>query len=178
MYLKNKIYKNILPDSSYSSVTEIPISFFLSNSIKGIVIDMDNTLVSRREKIPSLLCLNWIEDLKKSGIMVCMVTNNSDINRIADVATYLGVIAVRRGFKPFNFVLKKVIRDFMGGKPGEIAMIGDQYLTDVLGANLMKMHSIYVSPLSYEKSTYRRRFIELDKKMYMLAKFDRDNQSS
>ena len=55
----------------------------------------------------------------------------------------------------------KILKTF-GYKPEEVAAIGDQLLTDVLGANRMQITSILVNPMSKKDgiSTNLNRIIE------------------
>ena len=82
----------------------------------------------------------------------------------------LGLEFVSEGKKPrskgFREAQKRLCMPF-----SEIAIVGDQIFTDILGANLIRVKSIFVFPIQYETTTFFKikRAIEkplLPKKLY------------
>ena len=57
------------------------------------------------------------------------------------------------GKKPLSKGFKEAVAK-MGMKKNEIAVVGDQIYTDVLGANLMNLKMLYVVPIEKEKTAF------------------------
>ncbi len=122
--------------------------------IKGIIFDIDNTLVSYTTPKPTEKILALLAHLQEKGIQVAIVSNNNR-NRVAYFAEGLGLTAYHRSAKPLGIFLHKVRRQF--GLPSkEIALVGDQVFTDALGANWAGMISILVEPIELKENAFFR----------------------
>ena len=93
----------------------------------------------------------WIEKLKKENIKICIASNSIKKNKVSNMAKNLDVPFIYFSTKPLKRGLKKAV-DILNEKNENIAEIGDQLFTDVIGANRMKMFSILTKPLSKEKT--------------------------
>ena len=87
------------------------------------------------------LFYNLAKDFK-----IILLSNNTK-NRVRPFKEKLNVDSSYKSGKPFKKKYQKVL-DLYGYKDTEIACIGDQLLTDVLGANKMGFTSILVNPIS------------------------------
>lgn len=137
---------------AFKSVTEINLCFLNKHNIKGLLLDLDNTLTTHDNPVPGDGVLEWISSMKKSGIKMIIVSNNYDY-RVKPFADILGLEFTARGKKPlskgFNTAQQR-----MGIPFKELAVVGDQIFTDILGANLKRIRSIYVAPIEHEKTTF------------------------
>ena len=70
----------------------------------------------------------------------------SSVDRIERVAKQLELPAVTFACKPFVFTMRRLLQDY-GINQSEVALIGDQLLTDMLLANSLKMASVFVDPI-------------------------------
>lgn len=135
----------LYPDLLLRNVLELNTSILHSRGIRGIILDMDNTLAPWGACSMEDTVCRWIESLKKEGFMLYIVSNSLPAKGEV-LAQELGVDAVWRAVKPrsgaFRFALKK-----MNLRPTEVAVIGDQIFTDVLGGNRLGMFTILVPPL-------------------------------
>ena len=77
---------------------------------------------------------------------IILLSNNTK-NRVRPFKEKLNVDSSYKSSKPFKKKYQKIL-DLYGYKDTEIACIGDQLLTDVLGANKMGFTSILVNPIS------------------------------
>lgn len=147
--------KNILkPKAKFDRITDIDIEFLKKNNIKALILDVDNTLIDLDRKLLENV-EEWIENVKKENIKMCIASNSMKKEKILKVAHELDVPYVYFATKPFKRGLKKA-QNILNEKPEYIAEIGDQLFTDVLGANRMKMFSILTVPISFEKNLYAR----------------------
>lgn len=135
----------IYPNFYFNKITEIKIEFLKENNIKALILDVDNTLLDFDLKYVEGL-EEWYKDIKNSNIKCMIVSNSNKTDKVKMVANLLEIPYIKFATKPLKRGFKKAIKilDF----PSEnIAVVGDQIFTDVIGANRMKMISILVEPL-------------------------------
>ncbi|MCI9586004.1 MAG: YqeG family HAD IIIA-type phosphatase [Bacilli bacterium] len=135
-----------IPDIYQKSIYTLDYSKLLSRGIKCILFDLDNTLVGAcsDELIPKTKDL--IIGLKQKGFKV-IIFSNSPKGRVSKFSEMLDVNAVHFACKPFQGKLKKLINE-TGFKLNEIAIIGDQMMTDILVGNKAGITTILVNPAS------------------------------
>ena len=137
MNLYTKIYLN--------NVKEITYELLQENNIKGLILDVDNTLIDYYKNMPEGV-EQWCKDLQKRNIKFCIASNSNKREKIKGVSEKLGIPYVFFAKKPLKMGLNKA-KNIMGLKSEEVAVVGDQIFTDVLGANRCKMFSILVEPI-------------------------------
>ncbi|MEG0229309.1 MAG: YqeG family HAD IIIA-type phosphatase, partial [Oscillospiraceae bacterium] len=71
------------------------------NNVKGIILDTDNTLSVHGSQMPADGILSWIDSLKKSGIKLVILSNNTK-QRIEPFAKILDIPFVVNGAKPLK----------------------------------------------------------------------------
>ncbi|MCM3765362.1 YqeG family HAD IIIA-type phosphatase [Neobacillus niacini] len=138
--------KQFLPNEHVKSVFDIRPEQLKSRGIKGIITDLDNTLVEwdRPNATPALV--NWFEEMKKHHILVTIVSNNNEA-RVKAFADPLKIPFVFQARKPLARAFNRALAQ-MGLKKEETVVIGDQLLTDVLGGNRSGFHTILVVPVA------------------------------
>ena len=133
------------PNYMFSNVEEIPYSLIQIERIKGIMFDMDNTLVNDKYIHTKELKL-WIKEMKKQDIKMCIFSNTPRLNKIKKVAKELGMKYIYNGFKPFKFGFKKA-EELLEVEKENIVIIGDQLFTDIYGGNRYGIKTILVKPI-------------------------------
>ncbi len=133
------------PKLYIENVQKIKIDYLKQNKIKALILDVDNTLVDFYKKMPEGT-KQWCESLKKQGIKFCILSNSNNIEKVEKVAGELQIHYIYLAMKPLKRGFKKAI-DYLKEKPENIAAVGDQIFTDVIGANRCKIMSILVKPL-------------------------------
>ncbi len=136
------------PTHKFKSVIDINIDFLENNNIKGLILDLDNTLTTHNNPKPDERILKWIENNKKHGIKMMIVSNNTN-QRVTDFAKILKLDFVANGKKPLSFGFRKA-QKIMELPFSNIAIVGDQIFTDILGANIKRVTSIFVHPIEFE----------------------------
>lgn len=155
------------PDLMLSSIQKIDKPLLDQHGIKGIILDVDNTLTAHGSQAVEQVILDWLEKMTTYGIKLIIVSNNNN-RRIRPFAEKLGLEYVAMSCKPMTFAFTKAHRK-IGLKSSEIAVVGDQIYTDILGGNLKRMFTILVQPYSLEHGLiYRvkRRFEKIHIKKY------------
>ena len=147
----------IKPNVEFDIITDIGVDFLKENNIKGLILDVDNTLIDlSRNKIDGLD--DWIDSIIKSGIKIAVVSNGRKKKQI-------DLLTKKHGLKPFKRGIKKAKKE-LNLCYNEIAEIGDQIFTDVWVSNRTKMFSILTKPVEMEKSflqKFKRRIEDLYK---------------
>lgn len=134
------------------SVLQIQPGLLRQYGIRGLMLDLDNTLTTHDNPAPAEGVLSWIDVMRKAGIAMMIVSNNRPY-RVEPFAAALGLPFVAEGAKPlpkgFRQAQKRMQLPF-----SQLAVVGDQIFTDILGANLCGVKSIYVRPIQYESTSF------------------------
>lgn len=152
--------KFFLPDEHVKSILAISSEQLAERGIKGIITDLDNTLVEWNRPNPTPQLIKWIENMRKNNIQVTIVSNNNQ-NRVKSFSDPLQIPYIFQAKKPMGRAFQKALSQ-MNIKREETVVIGDQLLTDVLGGNRKGFHTILVVPVSQTDGimTKLNRFVE------------------
>lgn len=138
------------PTYVFDKVGDITPEFLKRKGIKGLILDLDNTLTTHNNPVPPQSSLDWLDTMKKVGIKLMIVSNNHP-PRVTPFAEQLGLEFEAEGKKPLTFGYTRAIRR-MGLQNRNVAAVGDQIFTDVLGSNLKGIRSLFVFPIEPETS--------------------------
>ncbi len=138
------------PTYVFDKVGEITPEFLHKKQIKGLLLDLDNTLTTHNNPVPPQSSLDWLDKMRAAGIKLMIVSNNH-APRVTPFAEQLGLDFVSEGKKPLTFGYTRAIKR-LGLEKRNVAAVGDQIFTDVLGSNLNGIRSIFVFPIEPETS--------------------------
>lgn len=160
-----------VPDIYQKSIYTINYQKLKSNGIKCILFDLDNTLVPYNTKEPNNKVIELFNELKEQGFKVVLFSNSSK-KRLKPFKEILEVDCCARAFKPSPKKYIQIIEE-LGFNISEVAIIGDQILTDILGGNKVGITTILTNPISKKDYflTYINRFRE-KQKIKKLSKLD------
>ncbi len=133
------------PDIYVESINKITAEILEGNKIKGIILDIDNTLVPNHVADADENAVKWIEAMKSKGFKLCIVSNGAK-KRVIRFNERLKLYAVHRAMKPVREAFLKAGRH-MELKGEQIAVVGDQIFTDIYGGNRAGMLTILVKPI-------------------------------
>lgn len=133
------------PKGYFNNVTEITVNYLTENKIKGLILDIDNTLIDYDRNMPKEI-EEWVSNLKRLQIKMIILSNTNKKEKAKEVADKLKLDYIHFGMKPFKINFKKA-REKLNLASKNIAVVGDQIFTDIIGANRMGMFSILVEPL-------------------------------
>lgn len=136
----------VTPDAHVESVDQLTASWLTRWGVRGLVLDLDNTLVPWNTADVSTSVGAWVRELTSAGIVSCVLTNNYT-HRASEVAELLGIPIIKAAFKPSPAAFRGALR-MMALPAAQVAVVGDQLFTDVLGGKLAGMRAILVEPLS------------------------------
>jgi HAD superfamily phosphatase (TIGR01668 family) len=129
-----------------SSLPELDLKHLLKLGLKGILLDLDNTIIMRGTESCSPEIIDWLNELQGCGFKLCIISNNKSA-RVKMLAGELKVPAVYYAFKPFKRAFYQAL-GLVKTAPEETAIIGDQIFTDILGGNRLGLFTILVVPLN------------------------------
>ena len=139
----HSVWHPFTPAHAMESLHAIDLKQLWSRGKRLILLDVDNTIVKWREEAFSQPVLDWIAEAKSLGFDICLVSNTNHLDRLERLRTTLGVETVRGRFKPSRAMFRLAMIKFKR-KPEEAIMVGDQLMTDILGANRAGIEAIWV----------------------------------
>lgn len=138
--------KYFSPDLYINSIFELDLDLLKKKGIKGLLVDLDNTLLPWNSELIDDKLIDWIKTCKQHGFALCIISNNK-ARRIESCAKKLNIKAVTGSLKPAKKAFLKALK-ILNLSPNEVAVVGDQLFTDVFGAKKMGIYAILVKPLS------------------------------
>ncbi len=153
-----------IPDIYAKSIYDINYDNLVSRGIKCILFDLDNTLLPPKTKEVSKKLVDFIKQVKKTNIRF-IIYSNSLKKRVSDVANRLDLEYFYFVRKPYRGKIDKIVKKYEYNQ-SEMAVIGDQLLTDVLFGNRVGITTILVNPLSVHDKFFTRFNRHREKKIY------------
>lgn len=157
------------PDEYLDTIQNIDFEELKNKGIIGLLLDIDDTILPRREKVLSPMIYHFFEELKDQGFNILLLSNNFNPKRVQKIAQELQLPYLATVYKPLSFGYKKAMT-ILNLKTAQIAAIGDQLFMDILGGNLMGMRTILVKPISEEIKWYRKLMRQAEQ--WVLSKLD------
>lgn len=162
----------LVPDFRFDKFSDATLEFLTDLGIKGVILDIDNTLEPYENPVPSPEVRNWLISLNENGIKTAFVSNNNK-DRVNLFNQELLMPAFPKAKKPFPKNLKKAMQAIGSDKTNTVIM-GDQVFTDVLAGRMAGIRTILVPPINDKRDVLTRfkRFLEkpIIKKYYKLKK--------
>ncbi len=146
------MFAKLIPKLTIASIYEIDIQQLWTDGIRGIITDLDNTLVGSRVAYASPEVEQWIRRAESIGFKVVIVSNNRN-SRVSRFAEPLNVPFIYSAGKPTLGAFYKAM-DKIGTTVNQTAMIGDQLFTDVLGGNRLGLYTILVNPVTPKEEAF------------------------
>ena len=136
--------KCFIPYAHAKSLGDIDPNFFVTQGVKTLLVDLDNTLDSYKLFTPTERALEVIHKIQASGIKLVIISNNRG-KRVSSYANAVGVPYIASARKPFPGAIKRYIKE-NNLSLDEVMFVGDQMMTDVLAT-----HNAHVRMVLTEK---------------------------
>jgi len=149
------IRRLLVPDEYIKSVYDINLDELKKRGIKLIVFDIDNTLKTYDETIPSSKNKDFFELIKSKGMDVCFLSNGRK-KRVKKYNEDINFMAIHCALKPLPYNLKKILK-YNKVSEEEVVIVGDQIFTDVIAGKLSNVGTILVEPIK-PKNTLIEKF--------------------
>lgn len=144
----------LVPEYKFDKFNDVTAEFLVSLGIKGVLLDIDNTLEPYEHALPGEHVILWLKSLSDNGIRTAIVSNNNR-ERVELFNKEIGMPAYAKAGKPFRKNLIKAMSD-IGTDSSNTAFIGDQILTDVWAAHNAGLWAILVPPINDKKDIFTR----------------------
>lgn len=136
------------PEKWVKSTYEIDFEQLYKDGYRGLLFDIDNTLVKHGEDATEE-AIALFARLKKIGFAICLMSNNK-LERVQRFNQKVNVHAIHNARKPSKKNYLKAM-ELMGTNFETTMFIGDQLFTDVFGAKRIGMHNILVEPIDKQE---------------------------
>jgi len=147
LYRKYSILRSFYPAEQAESTFAIDYEKLWERGFRGIIFDIDNTLVGHDEPADERAILH-AEKVRALGFKLCIVSNNKE-PRVKAFAEALNATYVFDAKKPSRKGYEEAMKRMDTDRSNTVA-IGDQLITDIWGANRAGVHNIFVKQL-YKK---------------------------
>ena len=150
---------NFKPKMYYKSIFNINYDWLLKKGIEVLIFDLDNTIMTVDEELPREEVVELFKKLNKD-FKVFIASNNLK-ERVRRIGKYLDVHAFYLVRKPSGKI-KKLLLSKITVNMNNVAIIGDQIMTDINMGNRLGMKTILVDPLGEKdlKITFFNRLME------------------
>lgn len=141
------------PHYILNSVTDITPEFLTKNNINALLLDVDNTLSvahankTLREGIPE-----WLSDMREADISM-MILSNAKKKRAKRFADSVGLDVVGLAAKPLPFGYLIAVKR-LKTKRKNVAIVGDQVFTDIMGGRLAGIKTVLVTDITPEATNF------------------------
>ncbi|HIS56433.1 MAG: YqeG family HAD IIIA-type phosphatase [Lachnospiraceae bacterium] len=132
------------PTECAASVYEVNFTAYYEKGIRGIIFDIDNTLVPHG-KPADKRAVELFSKLHSMGFQTCLISNNRE-SRVKPFAAAVDSMYICNAHKPSAANYRKAV-ERMGVSEGTALFIGDQIFTDIYGANRAGIASLLVDPI-------------------------------
>lgn len=143
------------PHRMVESVDQVQAADLKTQGIRGVILDLDNTLVLWHQEEMTAEITAWLEDLKAAGLKLCILSNSVLGSRSQRIAERIGCAFVRQAAKPSRQGFRKALQA-METTPEVTTIVGDQMFTDILGGNRSGIYTIMVKPMHKHEFPYTR----------------------
>ena len=154
------MFERFFPDEYVASTYIIPFEKLYEEGYRGVIFDIDNTLVPHGAPADER-ARKLFQRLEKIGCASCLISNNQEA-RVKMFNQDIQTNYIYNAHKPST---KNYIRamEIMGTDRENTLFVGDQLFTDVWGAKRAGIHNILVRPIHpiEEIQIILKRFLEM-----------------
>lgn len=130
------------------TLANIEINWLTNIGIRGVILDLDNTIVSEDDRYLSPKAEDWIRQAKLAGLSFFILSNGKRSYRVRYWSARLDIPAINPAKKPFPNSFYKAMNSIQL-PPEKVVVIGDSLHTDVMGAKLCGCSCIQVATLPH-----------------------------
>ena len=136
------------------TLAELPLQELLDQPIRALVLDVDRTLLPRRQAELPASALRWLQQARQQ-VPIHLFSNNPSRQRIGAVAAQLDLPYTVSAGKPRRSALRRVLAE-LNLPHQEVALIGDRLFTDVIAGNRLGLFTVLVKPIDPQGQPCKR----------------------
>lgn len=153
------------PTYAVERVTDINLDDLVADNIKGLIFDLDNTLMHPKTSHLPEDIEKWL-DIVKNDFKIAILSNNPYTNYVKEAGERVGCVAYERAGKPRRKAALRALKD-LGLMPSEVAIVGDRPLTDIWVGQRLGMVTILVDPLLKHQEIWIIRYLRKLEKIFI-----------
>lgn len=138
------MFEQFFPDEYLDSTYSIDFDKLYREGYKGVLFDIDNTLVPHGEPADER-ARKLFAHLRELGMSYCLISNNQ-LPRVRPFAKEIQGLFIENAHKPSIKSYEKAMK-LMGTNVKNTIFVGDQLFTDVYGAKRTGIRNILVKPI-------------------------------
>ena len=127
-------------DKKFERFEDVTPTLLKKEKVKLLLCDLDNTLRLHSEKEPADELADWVEECRKAGVKIVIISNNGRKKMMQKFCEPINVDCVWWAKKPLSTKLTEAMQQYKF-KPEETVMLGDKWSTDVLAAKFAKIRA-------------------------------------
>jgi len=135
------------------SVLNLTAEMIQQYGLKGLVLDVDETLVPFTVGLASSELQQWVEQIRICTDLF-LVSNNLSESRIGGIARSLNLPYYLGAAKPSRRKIRAALTA-MNLPANQVGMVGDRLFTDVIAGNRLGMFTVLVEPIMHPDSALR-----------------------
>lgn len=136
----------LVPTLIIAHVTDLTTETLTALGVRGLIFDLDNTLMPPRTGQMDGAIRHWLDHLAQAGFAMTCVSNNKRAHYCQAAQETLGMAVIGHARKPFRKSLLRAVA-LMALTPAEVLVVGDRPLTDIWGGHRIGAHTALVNPL-------------------------------
>jgi hypothetical protein len=149
--------KYFYPDDYKKTVFDIDFKILKTKNIKNIFIDLDNTLIPYDLTKPDKKTFELFDKLHDLDFEVFIISNNRK-DRVKQFANMVRSRYVYSAQKPFKSGFRRALKKIGNPDPKSVCLIGDQFMTDVLGGKRMGFYVIVVDAIKRDNEKWYTKY--------------------
>ena len=127
-------------DRNFERFEDVTPKILKQENVKLLLCDLDNTLRLHSEKEPADELQDWVEECKKAGVRIVIISNNGRKKMMKKFCEPIKVDCVWWAKKPLSKKLTEAMNNYDTPRENTV-MLGDKWSTDVLAAKAAKIRS-------------------------------------
>ena len=131
-----------------TTLAQLPLEQLLERDIRALVLDVDRTLLPRRQAELPASAEHWLRHARNL-VPIHLLSNNPSRQRIGAVARELDLPFTTAAGKPRRSALRRVLQQ-LNLPAGQVALVGDRLFTDVIAGNRLGLFTVLVRPIDPE----------------------------
>ena len=136
--------KKFIPKMYQKNIYTINYPKLKEKGIKLLIFDLDNTIGSVQEEVMNKRTADFLNKLASDFTIV--IASNSKEERVKKFCSPVKFYYVSLSLKPTGKSFMKIKKKYHVAYQ-EMAMIGDQIITDIFGANCLNIYTILIDPI-------------------------------